>query len=135
MAAGRFGRGAVAAPRLECRAMTTLVTGATGFVGSHLTRQLLDRGDHVRVLVRPASQLHALEGRPVEIVRGDLRDRGSLEPAVRGVQRVFHVAADYRLGSSDPGALYESNVVGTRHLIDACRHVDLERFIYTTTVE
>jgi dihydroflavonol-4-reductase len=114
--------------------MTTLVTGATGFVGSHLTRQLVDRGHRVRVLARPASQLHALQGLPVEIVLGDLRDRDSLDVAVRGVRRVFHVAADYRLGSLDPGALYESNVVGTQNLIDACRRADLERFIYTSTV-
>jgi dihydroflavonol-4-reductase len=114
--------------------MTTLVTGATGFVGSHVTRLLVDRGDRVRVLARPASQLHALQGLPVEIVVGDLRDRESLDPAVQGVRRVFHVAADYRLGSSDPRALYESNVVGTRNLIDACRRADLERFIYTSTV-
>ncbi|HWF85408.1 MAG TPA: hopanoid-associated sugar epimerase [Vicinamibacterales bacterium] len=114
--------------------MTTLVTGATGFVGSHVARQLVDRGDHVRVLARRTSHLHAVEGLPVEVVFGDLRDRESLNPAVRGVQRVFHVAADYRLGSSEPSALYDSNVAGTKNLIDACRRVELERFIYTSTV-
>jgi dihydroflavonol-4-reductase len=114
--------------------MTTLVTGATGFVGSHVVRQLVDRGDRVRVLARRTSQLHALAGLSVEIVYGDLRDRESLQSAVRGAQRVFHVAADYRLGSSDPRTLYESNLVGTRNLVDVCRQVDLERFIYTSTV-
>ena len=114
--------------------MTTLVTGATGFIGSHLTRLLVERGHHVRALVRPSSPLQALESLPIEIVRGDLRDRASVEAAVRGIRQVFHAAADYRLWARDPHAIYESNVTGTRHLLDACRAVGLERFVYTSSV-
>jgi dihydroflavonol-4-reductase len=75
----------------------TLVTGATGFLGSHVARALLARGEDVRVLVRPSSDLRALEGLAAERVQGDLRDRASLDRAMQGVQRVYHVAADYRL--------------------------------------
>jgi dihydroflavonol-4-reductase len=77
--------------------MKTLVTGATGFLGSHVARQLAGRGEDLRVLVRPASDVRALEGIEAERVTGDLRDPASLERAMVGVARVFHVAADYRL--------------------------------------
>ena len=77
--------------------MTTLVTGATGFVGSHVARQLAASGHRVRVLVRRSSNLQALEGLAVESVEGDLGDLVSLGRAMRGVRRLFHVAADYRL--------------------------------------
>ena len=112
----------------------TLVTGATGFIGSHLTRVLLQRGCRVRVLVRPVSRLNAIEALPVDVVRGDLRDPASLAAAVDGVRRVFHAAADYRLWTRDPRELYASNVEGTRHLIDACRRAGIERFVYTSSV-
>jgi dihydroflavonol-4-reductase len=114
--------------------MTTLVTGATGFVGSHLTRLLAKRGDRVRVLARSASRLEAIAGIPCDIAYGDLRDPRSLAAAVTGVDRVFHVAADYRLSTRTPRDLYESNVTGTRNLLDACRAASIERFVYTSTV-
>ncbi|PYR27764.1 MAG: NAD-dependent dehydratase [Acidobacteria bacterium] len=114
--------------------MITLVTGATGFIGSHLARLLVQRGCRVRALVRPASQLDALAGLSVDVVRGDLRDPASLANAVRGVWRVFHAAADYRLWTRDPRALYDTNVEGTRHLLDVCRRIDLDRFVYTSSV-
>jgi dihydroflavonol-4-reductase len=114
--------------------MTTLVTGATGFLGSHLTRLLVERGHRVRVLARPASRLDAIVGVPCEIVQGDLRDKASLVSAMRGVGRVFHAAADYRLSARDPRELYESNVTGTRNLLDVCRAARLERFVYTSSV-
>src|ERR1041385_3121925 len=114
--------------------MLTLLTGATGFVGSHIARLLVRRGCRVRVLVRPASRLHAIDDVPVDVVRGDLRDPSSLAGAVEGVRRVFHAAADYRLWTRDPQALYASNVEGTRHLLDACRRIELDRFIYTSSV-
>jgi len=82
--------------------MTTLVTGATGFVGSHVARQLLAKGDRVRVLVRRSSNLRALEGLTVERVEGDLNDSASLEHALDGVRHLFHVAADYRLWARHP---------------------------------
>jgi dihydroflavonol-4-reductase len=114
--------------------MMTLVTGATGFVGSHVVRQLCERGDPVRVLVRPTSRLLAIQGLPVESIVGDLRDPASLERACRGVLRVFHVAADYRLWARDPREIYEGNVTGTRNLLEAAQRAGCERFIYTSTV-
>src|SRR6201998_2877432 len=114
--------------------MKTLVTGATGFLGSHVARELASRGESVRVLVRPSSNLRALEGIPTERIAGDLRDRGSLDRALQGVSRVFHVAADYRLWACDPREIYESNVTGTQNLLDASRRAGVEKFIYTSTV-
>ncbi len=110
----------------------TLVTGATGFVGWHVARQLLARGDSVRALVRPASRLRELEG--CEAVTGDLRDPASLRRAVEGCGTVYHVAADYRLWAPDPREMYASNVDGTRNLLDAARQSGVERFVYTSTV-
>ena len=114
--------------------MTTLVTGATGFVGSHVARQLVTAGHPVRILARKNSNLQPLEGLSVERVEGDLREPVSLERAMRGVRRVFHVAADYRLSARDPGELYESNVDGTRFLLEAARDAGVERIVYTSTV-
>jgi len=114
--------------------MTTLVTGASGFLGSHVARQLVARGERVRVFVRPSSQLRAIEGLAVERVQGDLRDAASLAQALDGVRRVFHVAADYRLWARDPQEIYESNVAGTRNLLEAAQQAGIERFVYTSTV-
>ena len=118
--------------------MTMLVTGATGFVGSHLTRLLAARGEPVRVLTRAstraASGFDALAGVPAERVTGDLRDAASLRAAVDGVDCVFHVAADYRLWAADPSEIYESNVQGTRKLLAAARAARVRKFVYTSTV-
>jgi dihydroflavonol-4-reductase len=114
--------------------MTTLVTGSTGFVGSHVARQLVAAGDCVRVLVRRSSKLQALEGLPVERVEGDLRDALSLGRAMGGVRRVFHVAADYRLWTKAPEEIYESNVEGTKRLFEAAAQAGVERIVYTSTV-
>jgi dihydroflavonol-4-reductase len=114
--------------------MTTLVTGATGFLGSHISRLLVARGERVRVFVRPDSRLTAIDSLPVEIVRGDLRDPASIAAALRGVRRIFHVAADYRLWARDPRTIYDTNVVGTRNLLRACQRVDVDRLVYTSTV-
>ena len=114
--------------------MTTLVTGATGFVGSHVARQLVAAGDAVRVLVRRSSNLAVLENLPVEPVEGDLRDGASLERAMQGVRRVYHVAADYRLWTPKPAEIYESNVEGTRRLLEAAQRAGVERIVYTSTV-
>ena len=114
--------------------MKTLVTGATGFLGSHVARALAGRGEQVKVLMRPSSDLRALEGFPAERCTGDLRDRASLDRAVEGVQRVFHVAADYRLWSRNPREIHESNVDGTQNLLDAAQRAGIEKFVYTSTV-
>src|SRR2546428_3421167 len=114
--------------------MTTLVTGATGFLGSHVARQLVARGEAVRVLVRLTSRLRAIEDLPVERASGDLRDLASLYRACDGVHRVYHVAADYRFGVRRPSEIYESNVNGTRNLLEAAYRAGVERFVYTSTV-
>jgi len=110
----------------------TLVTGASGFVGWHVARKLLERGHSVRALVRATSRLRELDG--VEAVTGDLRDPASLERAVAGCGLVFHVAADYRLWAPDARELYESNVDGTRNLLAAAKKAGVERVVYTSTV-
>jgi dihydroflavonol-4-reductase len=115
-------------------AMISLVTGASGFVGSHVARLLMAKGDRVRVLTRPTSRLEAISGLDVERITGDLRDCSSLGPALEGVQRVFHVAADYRLWARNPREIYQSNLDGTRNLLAASRRAGVERFVYTSTV-
>jgi dihydroflavonol-4-reductase len=114
--------------------MKTLVTGATGFLGSHVARQLAGRGRQVRVLVRPSSDTRALEGLEAERFTGDLRDAASLDRALAGVTCVFHVAADYRLWARNPREIYESNVTGTQNLLEAARRAGVEKFVYTSTV-
>jgi len=114
--------------------MTTLVTGASGFVGSHVARQLVAAGDAVRVLVRRTSRLEFLDDLPVERAEGDLRDAGSIARAMKGVRRVFHVAADYRLWARDPEEIYDSNVGGTRRLLEAAAREGVSRIVYTSTV-
>jgi dihydroflavonol-4-reductase len=110
----------------------SLVTGASGFVGWHIARKLVERGCPVRVLVRKTSKLRELEG--VEAVTGDLRDAESLRRAVAGCARVFHAAADYRLWAPEPRELYESNVDGTRNLLAAARDAGVGQVVYTSTV-
>ena len=114
--------------------MTTLVTGATGFVGSHVARQLVAAGESVRVLARASSRREALDGVAVEWAEGDLRDEASLDRALQGVQRVYHVAADYRLWSKRPQEIYENNVTGTKNLLAASLRAHVEKFVYTSTV-
>jgi dihydroflavonol-4-reductase len=114
--------------------MLSLVTGANGFIGSHVTRFLLRQGEQVRVLVRPQSDRRLLEGLPVEIAYADLRDAASLIAPLQGVNRVYHVAADYRLWARNPQDIYESNVTGTRNLLTAARQAGIDRFIYTSSV-
>jgi len=108
-----------------------LVTGATGFVGWHVARCLLERGRRVRALVRPGSQVRELE---LETVTGDLRDPASVERAVSGCGVVFHVAADYRLWAPDPAEMFRSNVEGARNVLQAARACGVERVVYTSTV-
>ncbi len=114
--------------------MTTLVTGASGFLGSHVTRQLVARGDTVRVLLRASSNNRAIADLPLEYVTGDLRDSASLGRALTGVTSVFHVAADYRLWAKRKQDIYDSNVGGTKNLLDAAKRAGVSQFVYTSTV-
>lgn len=114
--------------------MKALVTGATGFIGSVVARLLLARGDSVRVLARAGADRRNLEGLEVERVEGDLRRPDSLARACQGIDGLFHVAADYRLWSRDPRELYDSNVEGTRNLMEAALHAGIPRVVYTSSV-
>jgi len=115
-------------------ARLALVTGGNGFVGVHVVRALLARGDRVRVLVRKGADRAALDGCDVEFALGDLRDRESIERAVAGCEEVYHVAADYRLWVPDPDAMYAANVDGTRNVIEAARRAGARRIVHTSTV-
>lgn len=114
--------------------MTSLVTGGTGFVGSHIVRQLVSAGRPVRVLVRPTSQMTALQGVAFERAEGDLRDAASLDRAMQGVEFVYHAAADYRLWSRHPEEIYDANVGGTRRILEAANRAGVRRIVYTSTV-
>src|SRR6266852_1952086 len=114
--------------------MLALVTGATGFLGSHVARVLAEQGAQLRLLVRPASDLRNLDGLNADRVVGDLRDAASIEKALSGCDVAFHVAADYRLWVRDPGEMYRSNVEGTRYLLEAARKQGVRRVVYTSSV-
>jgi dihydroflavonol-4-reductase len=113
---------------------TTLVTGAAGFLGSHVARQLVARGESVRVLLRPSSSNRAIADLSLEYVTGDLRDAASLERSMAGIRHVYHVAADYRLWAKNPQDIYDSNVGGTKNLLTAAKNAGVELLIYTSTV-
>ncbi|KAF0138838.1 MAG: hopanoid-associated sugar epimerase [Rhodospirillaceae bacterium] len=114
--------------------MVVLVTGGTGFIGAAVVRHLLNDGQAVRVLVRPRSDHRNLAGLSVERVEGDLTDSASLERAVRGVETVFHVAADYRLWVPDPEVMKRVNVTGSRDLLRAAAEAGVTRIVYTSSV-
>jgi dihydroflavonol-4-reductase len=114
--------------------MLAFVTGATGFLGSHVARVLSDQGANLRLLVRPTSNPKNLQGLNAETATGDLRDAASLAKAISGCDTVFHVAADYRLWVRDPNEMYRSNVEGTRALLEAARKNGVRRIVYTSSV-
>jgi len=114
--------------------LKAFITGATGFLGSHVARVLADQGAELRLLVRPTSNLKNLEGLKAENATGDLRDAASLEKAMSGCDTVFHVAADYRLWVRDPEEMYRSNVEGTRAILEAARKNGVRRVVYTSSV-
>ena len=114
--------------------LKTFLTGATGFLGSHVARVLSEQGADLRLLVRPTSNLRNLEGLKAEIVQGDLRDSASLEKASSGCEVFFHVAADYRLWLRDPQEMYRSNVEGTRAILEAARKNKARAVVYTSSV-
>src|ERR1700688_2657273 len=115
--------------------MLAFVTGATGFLGSHVARVLAECGAQLRLLVRPTSDLRNLDDlKNADRVVGDLRDAASIEKAVSGCDVVFHVAADYRLWVRDPEEMYRSNVEGTRSLLEAARKQGVRRVVYTSSV-
>ena len=111
-----------------------LVTGATGFIGSAVTRNLLGRGAEVVTLVEPGVDTANLEGLDVKQVVGDLRRAEDVRHVVSGCRAVFHVAALYRFWARDPSTFYEINVDGTRNVLGAAAEAGVERLVYTSTV-
>jgi dihydroflavonol-4-reductase len=114
--------------------MKAFITGATGFVGSHVARALAVRGAELRLLVRSTSRTDNIADLRAEVATGDLRDPESLKKAMAGCEFVFHVAADYRLWVRDPEQMYRSNVEGTRAIIRAAQECGVRRVIYTSSV-
>jgi dihydroflavonol-4-reductase len=114
--------------------MKALVTGATGFVGGAVARALVRAGVDVRVLARPESHLHNLEGLTVERVVGDLRDPASLRQSLTGCQQLYHVAAHYALWAKDPNIFYDINVTGTRNVMEAASAAGIQRTVYCSTI-
>src|SRR5216684_8150453 len=114
--------------------MKAFVTGATGFVGSHVARVLAEQGADLRLLIRSSSDPKNIQGLKAERVVGDLCDPSSLEKGISGCDVVFHVAADYRLWIRDPEQMYRSNVEGTRAILQATRKNRVRRVVYTSSV-
>jgi dihydroflavonol-4-reductase len=115
-------------------AAQTLITGATGFVGSAVAKTLSEAGFAVRALARPASRRSHLAGLAMELVEGDIRDQASVARAMRDVRYVFHVAADYRLWARDKREIYAANVAGTRNVMQEALRAGVERVVYTSSV-
>lgn len=111
---------------------TALVTGASGFVGYHVARRLVERGIKVRCLVRASSKVEPLRALGVELASGDIADEASVRRAVDGCDYVFHVAAAYTFWMKDPAEIYRSNVEGTRNVLTAAQGA--KRIVYTSTV-
>jgi dihydroflavonol-4-reductase len=118
---------------MHCSAQT-LVTGATGFVGSAVARALVGAGFRVRALVRSGSPRFHLDGLDLEFVEGDIRDADAVRRAIAGARYVFHVAADYRLWARDRSEIFAANVDGTRNIMREAVRAGTERVIYTSSV-
>jgi dihydroflavonol-4-reductase len=114
--------------------MKAFITGATGFVGSHVARALAEQGADLRLLVRSTSRTDNIADLRAEIAPGDLRDPASLRNGMTGCEFVFHVAADYRLWVRDPEEMYRANVEGTRSIIDAAQQSGVRRVVYCSSV-
>ena len=114
--------------------MRVLVTGATGFVGGNLARELWRRGYQVRALVRPGTNTLTIDATSIAPVTGDILDAGSVARAVEGCQAVFHCAAAYTFWSPDPASIYRANVAGTVNVLEAAGRAGVGRVVYTSTV-
>jgi dihydroflavonol-4-reductase len=112
----------------------TLVTGASGFLGSHLVRALAARGDEVRVLARRKSNLDVLDGIEFERTTGDVTDRRAVRRAMDGVTRVFHVAGRTSLRGQNREAVFAANLTGARLVFEEAQAAGVERVVHTSTV-
>ena len=115
--------------------MTTLVTGASGHIGAHVVRHLLAQGRAVRALVRPTSSLIGLEGLDIELVRGDVLDRSSLQSALKGCSALYHLAAVVSEWMHDPSVIHKTAIDGTANILHAVANTSgIERIVYTSSV-
>ena len=114
--------------------MTTLLTGATGFLGSALARELLKDGRPLKLLVRKNTDTRNIEELDCEVVYGDLRDRDSLKSALVGCKTLYHTAAYYSLWNRDKQIIYDINVQGTRNILQSALESGIEKVVYTSTV-
>jgi len=111
-----------------------LITGATGFIGNHVTRLCLEKGDDVRVMVMPGEDRSPLQGMDVEFVEGTLQDPDSLVRAVQGVQQLYHLAALFKIWTKDPNLHYKINVGGARSMMNAAKGAGVEKIVFTSSV-
>jgi dihydroflavonol-4-reductase len=114
--------------------MKTLVTGASGFIGSSLVRRLLSRGREVRCYVEPGANLKNLDGIDVEVVTGDVNDRDKVGAALKGCDVLYHLAALYKIWMKDPSLIYEVNVEGTKTVLWAAFKANLKKVVYTSSI-
>ncbi len=112
-----------------------VVTGATGHIGNNLVRRLLEKGEKVRVFVRPTSDLSSIKELDVEVITGDVRDVSSLLRGFRRAKVVYHLAGLISLGRDNKRLLFETNVVGTRNVVEACLKCGVEKLVYTASVD
>ena len=114
--------------------MTVLVTGANGFIGSAVVRELLEKGENVRCLVRKTSSMNNLKGLVVELAFGDIRDINSIRIALEGCDSVYHLAAIYANWLPNPGVMYQVNEEGTRNVLTACKDTGIQKTVYCSSV-
>ena len=111
-----------------------LITGATGFIGNHVTRLCLEKGEDVRVMVMPGEDRSPLDGMDVEFVEGNLLDPPSLARAVQGVEQLYHLAALFAIWTKDPDLHYKINVDGARAMMLAARDAGVQKIVFTSSV-
>jgi len=114
--------------------MKVLVTGGTGFTGSNLAKRLLEQNNEVRILARSAAKAESLKKQGMEIVEGDIRDRDAVFKAVKGMEKVYHVAAAYREAYVDDNFYWDTNYKGSINVFDACLEYNVKRLIHTSTI-
>jgi dihydroflavonol-4-reductase len=114
--------------------MTTLLTGATGFIGSAIARELLKEGRDLKLFIRKNTDTRNIDDLDCELIYGDLRDRSSLKTALIGCKTLYHTAAYYSLWTRDKKTIYDINVQGTRNILESALEADVEKVVYTSTV-
>ena len=114
--------------------MKILVTGGTGFTGSHLVKKLINENFEVRVLARASSNIESLKESGVEIITGDISDKNTVRKAVKGTEKIFHIAAAYREANLPDKAYWDTNFKGTKNILDACLKYNINRLVHCSTI-